>query len=390
MTIYIDVSAAINARAGLGRYAASLAQALVGLQPGRLALFYNSADRTPRLPDGLASVPARRVRAGYKPWRMAVWLASLADIGFDRLVPGAGVFHATEHLLLPLRRVPTVLTVHDLIFRLFPEHHKRLNYWYLNATMPLYCRRATAIITVSEATRRDLMRLYSVPGAKITVVHEAAAPHFVPAAPDDIAAVRAHYGLPERYILRVGTIEPRKNLERLLEALVTLRRSAPDARLVIVGSRGWLTEGFFRRLEALALGDAVQLTGRVPDADLPAIYSGADLLVEPSLYEGFGLPLLEAMACGTPVVCSAVASLPEVGGDAARYFDPHDSEAIAAAMGEVWHNRDLRATLRQAGLERAAQFSWQRAARETLAVYERVRVGNGEWGVGKREVRSEK
>lgn len=373
MSIYVDVSAAVNARAGLGRYAESLAGALIATQPDRLALFYNAGRRTAGLPPGLRHVPARRVRAGYKPWRMAVWLGSLADVGFDRLVPGAEVFHATEHLLLPLRTVPTVLTVHDLIFRLFPEHHTRLNYWYLNATMPLYCRRATAIISVSEATKRDLVRLYRLPAAKITVVHEAAAPHFMPAAPERVANVRTRYGLPARYILRVGTIEPRKNLERLLEALAVLRRLAPDARLVIVGARGWLTEGFFRRLEALGLGDAVQLAGRVPDEDLPAIYSGAELLVEPSVYEGFGLPLLEAMACGTPVVCSAVASLPEVGGDAARYFDPHDTEAMAALMAEVWRSADLRAALRQAGLARAAQFSWQRAAQETLAVYERVR-----------------
>lgn len=378
MTIYVDVSAAVNARAGLGRYAESLAQALVALQPGRCALFYNAADRTPHLPAGLEGVPCRRVRAGYKPWRMAVWLGSLAGVGFDRLLPDVELFHATEHLLLPLRGAPTVLTVHDLIFRLFPEHHKRLNYWYLNATMPLYCRRATAIITVSAATRRDLMRLYGVPEAKITVVHEAAAPHFAPATPDQVTAARARYGLPERYILRVGTIEPRKNLERLLEALVALRRSAPDARLVIVGGTGWLTEGFFRRLEALGLGDAVQLTGRVPDADLPAVYSGAAMLVEPSLYEGFGLPLLEAMACGTPVVCSHAASLPEVGGEAARYFDPRDSEAMATVMGEVWRCADLRAALREVGLERAAQFSWQRAARETLAVYEKTGVRSTE------------
>jgi glycosyltransferase involved in cell wall biosynthesis len=369
VAIYVDVSAAVNARAGLGRYAESLAQALVALEPGRWTLFFNSADRTPRLPAGLDGVPCRQVCAGYKPWRMAVWLGSLAGVGFDRLLPDVELFHATEHLLLPLRSAPTVLTVHDLIFHLFPEHHKRLNYWYLNATMPLYCRRATAVISVSEATKRDLMRLYGVPEAKITVIHEAAAPHFAPATPDRIAAVRARYNLPERYVLRVGTIEPRKNLERLLDALVALRRSAPDARLVIVGGTGWLTEGFFRRLEALGLGDAVQLTGRVPDEDLPAVYSGAELLVEPSLYEGFGLPLLEAMACGTPVVCSAVASLPEVGGQAARYFDPRDSETMAAVMGEVWHSADLRAALREVGPERAAQFSWQRAAHETLAVY---------------------
>jgi len=138
---------------------------------------------------------------------------------------------------------------------------------------------------------------------------------------------------------------------------------------VIVGGKGWLTEGFFRRLEALALGDAVQLAGRVTDADLPAVYSGATLLVEPSLYEGFGLPLLEAMACGIPVVSSRAASLPEVGGDAARYFDPRDSNAMATAIQSVWCDAELRAVMRRAGLARAAQFSWHRAAQETLGVY---------------------
>jgi len=209
----------------LGRYAESLAGALVALEPARCVLFYNSADRTPQHLRGLDKIPHRHVRAGYKPWRMAVWLGHLLGVGFDRLLPDAELFHATEHLLLPLRRVPTVLTVHDLIFHLFPEHHKRLNLWYLNAAMPLYCGRATAIIAVSEATKRDLMRLYGVAAAKITVVHEAAAPHFAPVTREQVAAARVRHGLPERYMLRVGTIEPRKNLERLLEALVVLRRS---------------------------------------------------------------------------------------------------------------------------------------------------------------------
>ena len=372
MAIYVDVSAAVNGRAGLGRYAESLARALAVREPGRVALFYNSGGGAHCPLSGLEDVPYRRVRAGYKPWRMAVWLGSLAGMGFDRLLPDAELYHATEHLLLPLRRVPTVLTVHDLIFWLFPEHHKRLNFWYLNATMPLYCRRAGAIITVSEATKRDLVRLYGVPEARITVVHEAAASHFTPPTQQHIARVRDRYCLPERYMLRVGTIEPRKNLERLLEALLQLQRIEPCARLVIVGSKGWLTEGFFRRLQALGLEKSVQLTGRVPDADLPAVYGAAMLLVEPSLYEGFGLPLLEAMACGTPVVCSNTSSLPEVGGDAARYFDPHDSQAIAAAVHEVWRNDDLRDAMRQVGLTRAARFSWERAATETTAVYQRV------------------
>jgi glycosyltransferase involved in cell wall biosynthesis len=368
VTIYVDVAAAVHGRAGLGRYAESLVTALVAKDPERFALFFNRSSGVHPLA-GLEQVPATSVRAGYKPWRMAVWLGQLAGLGFDRLLPGADLYHATEHLLMPLRHVPTVLTVHDLIFRLFPQHHKRLNYWYLNTAMPLYCRRATAIIAVSQATKRDLVRLYDLDPAKITVVHEAAAPHFTPASPAEIAETRARYHLPDNYLLHVGTIEPRKNLERLLEALHRLREGGEDIRLVIVGGKGWLYQSFFQRLEELALSDAVCLPGYVPDADLPAIYSGARLAVVPSLYEGFGLPVLEAMACGAPVVCSNASSLPEVGGQAARYFDPADTPAMADAILLAWRDAALRDTMRQEGLARAAQFSWARAADETLAVY---------------------
>jgi glycosyltransferase involved in cell wall biosynthesis len=368
VTIYIDVSAAVHGRAGLGRYAESLARALVAKDQRRFALFYNRGGALRPLP-GLEGIPARSLPAAYKPWRMAVWLGQLAGLGFDRLLPSAELYHATEHLLMPLRRVPAVLTVHDLIFRLFPQHHKRLNYWYLNAAMPLYCRRASAIIAVSQSTKRDLIQFYGLDPAKITVVHEAAAPHFRPASPAQVAQARAHYGLPESYLLHVGTIEPRKNLSRLLEAVGRLRLAGEDVRLVVVGGKGWLYEGFFRRLEELRLGQAVQLPGYVPDADLPAVYSGARLVVVPSLYEGFGLPVLEAMACGAPVVCSHASSLPEVGGGAVRYFDPDDVSAIADAILAVWRDAELRETLRRYGLARAAQFSWARAADETLAVY---------------------
>jgi glycosyltransferase involved in cell wall biosynthesis len=270
---------------------------------------------------------------------------------------------------MPLRRVPTVLTVHDLIFRLFPEHHKRLNYWYLNAAMPLYCSRASAIIAVSEATKRDLMMLYGLDPDKITVVHEAAASHFARIPPARVEEVRARYHLPDRYLLHVGTIEPRKNLNRLLEAVHRLREAGEDIHMVVVGSKGWLFEGFFQALEELDLGDAVTLPGYVPDADLPAIYSGARLVAVPSLYEGFGLPVLEAMACGVSVVCSHASSLPEVGGDAARYFDPTDIAAMADAIMAVWRDETLREDMRRRGLARAAQFSWERTADDTLAVY---------------------
>jgi glycosyltransferase involved in cell wall biosynthesis len=366
--IYIDVAAAVHGRAGLGRYADSLARTLVAKDPERYAFFFNQSGNVHPL-DGLKGIPVRTVRAGYKPWRMAVWLGQLAALGFDRLLPGAELYHATEHLLMPLRRVPTVLTVHDLIFHLFPQHHKRLNYWYLNAAMPLYCRRANAIIAVSQATKRDLVRIYGLDPAKVTVVHEAAAPHFTPAPPAQVAQVRARYALPNQYLLHVGTIEPRKNLNRLLEAVHRLREGGEDVRLVVVGSKGWLYQGFFQLLEELDLKDAVQLPGYVPDADLPAVYSGASLAVVPSLYEGFGLPVLEAMSCGTPVVCSNVSSLPEVGGGAVRYFDPTDVPAMTDAIVTVWRDELLREAMRQRGLARAAQFSWAQAAEETQTVY---------------------
>jgi glycosyltransferase involved in cell wall biosynthesis len=371
MAIYIDISAAVHGRAGLGRYAESLARALVQEHPKRFAFFYNR-DRETNPLAGLERVPTRTVRAGYKPWRMAIWLGQLLGLGFERLVPEAELYHATEHLLLPLRRVPTVLTVHDLIYHLFPEHHKPLNYWFLNRAMPLFVQRARAVIAVSESTRQDLIRHYSIPPDKITVVHEAAAPHFRPASPEAIATVRARHGLPEGFILTVGTIEPRKNLSRLLDALQCLRQRGLDTRLVVVGSRGWLYEGFFRRLEELQLGDAVLLPGYVPDADLPAVYSAARVFVLPSLYEAFGLSVLEAMACGTAVVCSRTSSLPEVGGDAVRYFDPTDVEEMAEAIGAVWHDEALRMEMSRRGLAQAARFSWRRTAEETMAVYQRA------------------
>ena len=372
--IYVDVSSAVHAKAGIGRYAESLARALLAQQPGRVALFYNRGQET-LPPAGLEAAPRRTVRAGYKPWRMAVWLGHLTGLGFDRLLPGAELFHATEHLLPPLRHAPTVLTVHDMIFKLFPQHQKRLNYWYLNATMPLYCRRASALITVSECSKNDIVRHYGLDPAQITVIYEAAAPEFQPPPPAAVEAVRRRYGLPERFLIHVGTLEPRKNLGRLVEALHRLREEGLRIPLLLVGGKGWLYDDFFRRLAQLDVQEDVRLTGYVPAADLPLLLGAATAAVMPSVYEGFGLPVLEAMACGTPVACADTSSLPEVGGDAARYFDPYDEAAMADAIRALWTDADLRAAMRRRGLKQAARFSWERAAVETLAVYDRVLAG---------------
>ncbi len=372
MTFTLDVSAAVHRRAGLGRYAESLARALLPLIPNELACFYN-AERGIAPLDGLAHLPTHTVALGYKPWRMSVWLGQLARLSFNHLIPGATLFHATEHLLPPLRGIPTVLTVHDLIFRHLPEHHKRLNRWYLNATMPLYCRRAAHIIAVSEATRQDLIAAYGVPQEKITVVLEAADPQFKPQPPERVMHVRGVYGLPETYLLYVGTIEPRKNLTRLLHAWEPLYLAKEAPPLAIAGKRGWLAEDFYAALEASPAREGVLFTGFVADDDLPALYSGAMAFVFPSLYEGFGLPPLEALACGAPVLCSNTSSLPEVVGDAALTMDPTSVEAIREGLRRLSGDTLLRAELREKGLRRAAAFSWERAAQETLALYRNLR-----------------
>jgi glycosyltransferase involved in cell wall biosynthesis len=371
MTIYFDISAAIHRRAGLGRYAESLGRSLRPLLGERLAFFYNAEAGIEPLA-GLSDVPARTVSLGYKPWRMLVWLGQLARVPFNRLLPGVSLYHATEHLLMPLPRTPTVLTVHDLIFRRYPAHHKPLNRGYLNLTMPLFCRRASHIIAVSEQTKRDVMEAYGIPGEKITVVYEAAAPGFKPQEPAAIAAARARYGLPERYLLSVGTIEPRKNLARVLAAFEQLHGEGLVDAFVIVGKKGWLYEDFFARLEQSPARHAVIFPGWVADDDLPALYAGAGAVAFPSEYEGFGLPVLEGMACGAPVVCSNTSSLPEIAGDAALLVDPVDTAAITSALRRILREPELAAELRRRGHAQAGRFSWDATAIQTVAVYERL------------------
>jgi len=232
--------------------------------------------------------------------------------------------------------------------------------------MPLFAKRADALITISESSKRDLVRIYDLPPDKITVIYEAASPEFSPTPPRRVAEVKSRYGIPDRYMLALCTIEPRKNLLRLVNALHLLRQNDPSLCLVIVGSAGWLYQDFFSHLEKLDEPSSVLLSGYVPDQDLSAIISGAAVYVLASLSEGFGLPILEAMACGTPVVCSNTSSMPELGGTAARYFDPTKTESIARAIAAVLKDADLRAEMRERGLEQAARFSWRRAAKKTL------------------------
>lgn len=369
--IYLDVSAAVHSRAGLGRYSQRLAESLIADDPSAFGLFYNRG-RGGRLPAGLDQAPSRTVRWGYKPWRMAILAATITRINFNRLVPEATLFHSTEHLLMPLSGCPTVLTVHDLIFKIFPKYHKKLNYLYLKLAMPIFCRRATAIIAVSNATRTDIVDNYGIDPDKIHVVYEAAADHFKPQKSDEIDRVRKKYRLPDRYLIHTGTIEPRKNLERMLDSLKILKKSYPTLSLVLAGGKGWLTQNFYVKIESSGLSDSVLLLDWVPDSDLPAVICGAKLAVQPSLYEGFGLPVLEHMACGQVVASSSRGSLPEVGGKAAAYFDPEDVNQMVAVISRLLNDDGERAHRRELGLRQANQFSWGRAAQETREIYNQL------------------
>lgn len=369
--IYIDVSAAVHSRAGLGRYSERLAAAIAEMAPGRITLFHNIG-RGATMPPTLGHLPRRTIPLSYKPWRMAVWLAHLSHLSFRPLLPQVELFHSTEHLLMPLSGRPTVLTIHDLIFKLFPAYHKKLNYWFLNWAVPLFCRRATAIIAVSQASKQDLVNHYGLNPAKISVIYEAAAAHFQPPAPAGIAHARQKYHLPDHFLVHLGTIEPRKNLPRLLEAFKLVRGDFPNLHLLLVGAKGWLYEDFFAKIEAEGLDKVVVSAGWLPDEDLPAVIAAADLAVQPSLYEGFGLPILEAMACGQVVAASHSSSHPEVGGEAAAYFDPAGVPEMATVIRRLLSGREEYQHRRQLGLAQAQQFSWQRAATETWQLYEQV------------------
>jgi len=374
MRIAIDLSPVVHHKAGLGRYARLLTEHLVTQDKTNTYLaFTHGAFADDALSPALRALPRTNVPLDVRPWRMLVWLAHVLRVPMDRVLPRVEIFHATEHLLPPLKNVHTVFTLHDLIFQFFPEYHLPLNRWFLRNAMPHFLRRADAIIAVSECTKRDAIRVYNIPPEKITVIYEAADPALHPETDASrIAQVRARYANNQPFLLFVGVIEPRKNIIALVDALRLLRARGYPHRLLIAGRRGWLYQPTLDHVKQTGMSDAVDFLDFVPDDDLAALFSACEAFVFPSLYEGFGLPPLEAMAAGAPVICSNTSSLPEVVGDAALLINPREVGEIANAIERVITDSALRDELRTKGLAQAKKFSWERAARETLAVYQRV------------------
>lgn len=371
MQVCIDVSPTVQQHAGLGRYAGEIARGLDSANHDiSLSLFFNRQGDA-RLPDFLSRIPHRSVNLGNKPWRMGVLLSQMVRWPMDNTFGAKDIFHATNHLLAHFRRARTVFTLHDLIFLHYPEYHLPYNRWYLTFAIPRYLRAADIIVTPSECSRQDAIRFYGLQESKIKVICEAPAPYFEPATDEaSLNRVRQKYGVPPKFILHVGTIEPRKNLSRLLDAFNSLLVDWPELKLVLVGKKGWLYDSFFQRLYALGLQNCVIFPGFVDDLDLPAFYQLAQVFVFPSLYEGFGLGPLEAMACGTPVVSSNSSSLPEVVGEAGLLIDPTDTAALASALRRVLADAELRTDLSGRSLVQAQKFSWDKAANELMELYQ--------------------
>lgn len=277
--------------------------------------------------------------------------------------------------VLPLRsRIPGVVTVHDLSFLRFPKLFPRFRRSYLATLCRESVRRADQIICVSQQTADDLISFWDIPLSKITVIPNGVRKEFVPAPATNLCQFRQENGLPQRYLLYLGTLEPRKNVDVLLKAFARWKDKSPGGRnaigLVVAGGKGWFTEELFDLVHALKLEDEVIFPGYVPQQELPNWYRAAEAFIYPSRFEGFGLPVLEAMACGVPVICSQIGSLMEIVDQAAVTVSPGDVEQLANAIDLICHQPDLRADKIERGFERVRLYSWKRTAVETAAVYE--------------------
>lgn len=376
MRVGIDATALPSQLGGAGNYVTNLVRALpridqaseyvVFTQPNHSAHFDSSRVHVIQV-----SLGSRLLRI---VWEQTVLPALVQKYRLDLL-------HSPHYTMPLLKPCPTVVTFHDMTFFLYPEMHQAYKRVFFRKVIHWSARRADAIIADSISSRQDILRLLNLDGARVTAVPLGVSDAFRTSLDvRETRKARQKYHLPSPFILSVGVLEPRKNLTGLLRAFKTLVDRGVEHSLVIVGKRGWGYAEIFKSVKTFGLLERVIFPGYVPEIDLPSLYSAADLFVYPSFYEGFGLPVLEAMGCGVPVVTSNLSSMPEIAGDpsassgqtAAVLIDPHDDQALADAMQRVLTDRALHDRLAREGHARSRSFSWERTARETLAVYQRV------------------
>jgi glycosyltransferase involved in cell wall biosynthesis len=357
---------------GVGRYAANLVASLAEVMPPHSLAVFLTRDAPRRW-----QAPMREIRAPFPTpneyarafWEQTVVPATVTALGLD-------VYHSPNYILPLGLTCPAVVTIHDLTFRQRAVH-RMTSHLYLSVMTGLALRQAAAIVAVSDHTRRAIERQYPRTAGRVGVIYEGVDPALEPPSPAALAEFRERLGLTRPYVLFVGSQEPRKNLPRLVRAFErAMAETGLPHRLVLVGPRGWKTDPLETAIATSPLRDRIDRVGYVPDSDLACWYAAADLFVYPSLDEGFGLPPLEAMACGAPVLTSNVSALPEVVGDAALTVDPRDTAALATAMERALTEPTLADRLREAGPRRAHQFSWLDTALAYQTVYHHAATGD--------------
>ena len=382
MRIGIDYTAAIRQHAGIGRYTRNLIRGLSDLdRDNSYTLFvaggWGRGDGLGPWPDNfrLRGLPLS------DRWLNILWQRLRLPLPVQWVTGPLDLFHSPDFVLPPLGRTPAVLTVHDLSFLRVPQCFVPGFREYLEGAVARAVQRARFILADSLSTRWDLIELMAVEPERVGVLYPGVEPRFMPIHhPATLNPVQSRYGLPERFVLGLGTLQPRKNFDGLVDAfgrLLAARGHEPpfaDLHLVIAGGEGWLHEEITDRIKRSGLEQRVHLLGFVEDADLPALYNLASVFAFPSWYEGFGVPLLEAMACGIPVLSADNSSLPEVVGNAGLLVSAGDSEALAGAMAELLSDGELQQRLGRAGQERARRFTWEAAAQQLLETYASLRI----------------
>lgn len=356
-------------RAGVSRYIEALLRELphVAAPDDEIVAFTSADQGQAEFSERITWIPSRLPTA--RPAVRIAWEQAAGAI--------AGYRHKLDLLHSPVNVTPLaggdhqIVTVHDLAFHYFPEQYPMPKQRYLRAMTRLSVRRAARVIAVSESTRQDLIQLYNCDPEQVVAIPNGVDPSYSPMGEAADRAFREAQGLPAEFLLFVGTLQPRKNLDRLLRAYAKVAGEL-DWPLVVIGARGWQYDPIFRTVRQLGLGERVRFSGYVPAEELPDWYSAATIFILPSLYEGYGLPALEAMACGTPVIASSTSSLPEVVGDAGLLVDPLDEDAITGEILRLAGDARLRQELSDLGLRRAARFSWRRSIELTYAAYRDV------------------
>lgn len=374
MRIGFDATSAVRQGGGIGRYVRELLRALAEAdRDNRYRVLIASPSPVPfPLPPLPANFTVRRLPV-HDIWLARLWHRARVPAPVEVVLGRVDLYHSPDFTLPPvLPGTPTLLTVHDLSFIRDPESSPLALRNYLNRVVPRSVARAGHVLADSQATKDDLVALYGAPADKVSVLYGGVDERFRPVKDAArLAAARSKYGLGDApFILAVSTLQPRKNHLRLIRAFASLAARHPSLLLVIAGGKGWLYDAIFSEVQRLGLVERVRFPGFVADADLPALYSAAGALAYPSLYEGFGLPVLEAMACGTPAVVSTAPCLPEVAGEAALQVDPLDVAALAAALERLLTDEGLRGELVARGLARARLFTWARAAEELVGLYQ--------------------